>query len=64
MRDIVEVIGRRLGVPVEAVAPEAFGPLGPIFAIDQPASSAYTQETMGWKPTRLSLLQDLENIGT
>jgi nucleoside-diphosphate-sugar epimerase len=63
VRDIVEVIGRRLGVPVEAAAPEAFGPLGPIFAVDQPASSAYTQETLAWKPTHPSLLQDLETIG-
>ena len=62
VRDIAEVIGRRLGLPVEAMPHEAFGPLGPIFATDQPSSSTYTQAALGWKPTRPSLLQDLENI--
>ena len=38
----------------------AFGQLGPIFAADQPASSAYTREALGWAPTHLSLLDDLE----
>ncbi len=60
--DIAAVIGRRLGLPVEPVAEETFGPFGPIFAMDQPASSAYTRATLGWRPTRPSLLEDLENI--
>ena len=62
VRDIATVIGRRLNVPVEQVAPETFGPLGPIFATDQPSSSTYTRETLGWQPTHPSLLADLENI--
>jgi len=62
VRDIASVIGRRLGVPVEAVPEETYGPLGVIFATDQPASSAYTRETLGWEPTHPSLLEDLENI--
>ena len=62
VRDIAAVIGRRLGLPVEAVPEESFGPIGPIFAMDQPASSAYTRETLGWAPTHPSLLADLENI--
>lgn len=62
VRDIATVIGRRLGVPVQSVPAESFGPLGAIFAADQPASSAYTQETLGWRPTHPSLLADLENI--
>ncbi|MBU2666144.1 SDR family oxidoreductase [Actinoplanes bogorensis] len=62
VRDIAAVIGRRLGLPVEPVPAETYGPLGPIFAADQPASSAYTQETLGWKPVHPSLLDDLENI--
>ncbi|WP_407662943.1 hypothetical protein [Mycobacterium tilburgii] len=40
MRRIAEVIGRRLGVPVESAGPERFGPLGTMFAVDQPSSSA------------------------
>ncbi|MDP9148963.1 MAG: SDR family oxidoreductase [Myxococcota bacterium] len=62
VRDIAAVIGRRLGVPVEAVPQQSFGALGAIFAIDQPASSAYTRAALGWKPTHPSLLEDLENI--
>jgi nucleoside-diphosphate-sugar epimerase len=62
VRDIATVIGKRLGLPVEAIPPETFGPLGPIFATDQPSSSAYTQETLGWEPRHPSLLADLENI--
>jgi nucleoside-diphosphate-sugar epimerase len=62
VRDIATVIGKRLGLPVEAVPPEAFGPLGPIFATDQPSSSARTRQALGWEPTRPSLLEDLENI--
>jgi nucleoside-diphosphate-sugar epimerase len=62
VRDIATVIGRRLGLPVEAVPPETFGPLGPIFATDQPASSDYTRKTLGWEPSNPGLLEDLENI--
>ena len=62
VRDIAEVIGRRLELPVERVPDETLGPLGPIFATDQPSSSAHTREALGWAPTHPSLLQDLENI--
>ncbi|MDQ2812858.1 MAG: SDR family oxidoreductase [Actinomycetota bacterium] len=62
VRDIAAVIGRRLGLPVEAVPEENFGPFGPIFAMDQPASSARTRDALGWHPTHPSLLEDLENI--
>jgi nucleoside-diphosphate-sugar epimerase len=62
VRDIAEVIGRRLGLPVEPVATETFGPVGPIFAADQPSSSTATREALGWNPTHPSLLADLENI--
>jgi len=62
VRDIATVIGRRLSLPVEAVPQENFGPLGPIFAVDQPASSAHTRDALGWQPTHPGLLEDLENI--
>ena len=60
VRDIAAVIGRKLGLPVRSLPEEAFGPLGPVFAMDQPASSARTREALGWRPTHLSLLADLE----
>jgi nucleoside-diphosphate-sugar epimerase len=62
VRDIAAVIGRRLAVPVESVPTETLGPLGPIFATDQPASSHHTRQALGWEPTHPSLLHDLELI--
>ncbi|MFD8707168.1 SDR family oxidoreductase [Kitasatospora sp. NPDC059648] len=63
VRDIAAVIGRRLRLPLRPVPQESFGPLGPIFVTDQPASSSRTRTALGWKPTRPGLLDDLENIG-
>lgn len=60
--DIAAVIGRRLGLPVESLPEENFGPFGPIFAMDQPASSEHTRVTLGWQPTHPNLLDDLENL--
>jgi nucleoside-diphosphate-sugar epimerase len=62
VRDIATVIGRRLELPVKAVPEETYGPLGSIFAVDQPSSSTYTREVLGWEPTHPSLLDDLENV--
>jgi nucleoside-diphosphate-sugar epimerase len=62
VRDIATVIGRRLGLPVGSVPEETFGPFGPIFAMDQPASGVHTREALGWRPTHPSLLDDLENL--
>ena len=62
VRDIAAVIGQRLGLPVEAVSPDTYGPLGAIFAIDQPSSSVHTREELGWQPKHPSLLDDLRNI--
>ncbi|GAB3399986.1 SDR family oxidoreductase [Schumannella luteola] len=60
VRDIAEAIGRRLGLSVEPVPTETFGPFGPIFAMDQPSTSEHTREALGWQPTHPSLLADLE----
>lgn len=62
VHDIATVIGRRLGMPVRTVPQDNFGPVGAIFALDQPASSAHTRELLGWQPTHPGLLDDLENI--
>ncbi|GAA2014130.1 NAD-dependent epimerase/dehydratase family protein [Nakamurella flavida] len=62
VRDIATVIGRRLGLPVEPLPVEDFGPFGAIFALDQPATSAHTRATLGWRPTHPALLADLENL--
>lgn len=60
MLSLASAIGEQLGVPVQEAPAEAFGPLGTIFGIDQPASSAWTRETYGWVPAHPSLLADLE----
>jgi nucleoside-diphosphate-sugar epimerase len=60
IREIAEVIGRHLDLPVAAVAPEDFGWLGALLALDAPASSALTRELMGWEPAQLGLIDDLE----
>nr|WBO82301.1 SDR family oxidoreductase [Streptomyces sp. SBE_14.2] len=62
VRDIAEVIGRRLGLPVASVPAETYGPIGPIFATDQPASSDHTRQALDWVPKQPGLLADLENI--
>jgi nucleoside-diphosphate-sugar epimerase len=63
-REIADVMGRRLGIPTESVSPadavERFGHLGHFVALDSPATAAVTRELLGWKPTGLGLLEDLE----
>lgn len=62
VRDIAAVVGRRLGLPVGTVPAESFGPFGPLFALDQPATSVHTREVLGWLPRHPGLLADLENL--
>jgi nucleoside-diphosphate-sugar epimerase len=63
-RTIAEVIGRHLDVPVVAVDPadanEHFGFLGPLVSLDNPTSSLYTQQLLGWRPLHASLVEDLD----
>jgi hypothetical protein len=50
---------------VSVTAEEAaahFGWLAPFMAFDMPASSALTQQRLGWKPTGPSLIADLEEM--
>ncbi len=65
VRDIAEVIGRRLNVPVVSKQPEEagehFGWFAQFAQIDSPASSKLTQERLGWKATQPGLLADLEH---
>jgi nucleoside-diphosphate-sugar epimerase len=66
VRDIADVIGRGLKVPVVALSPEEaaehFGWLAPFAALDLPASSAQTQARLGWRPTGPGLIADLERM--
>ena len=64
VRDIAEVIGRRLGIPVVSQSPEEaaahFGWLAPFVGLDCPASAAQTTSQLGWHPDGPGLLFDLE----
>jgi nucleoside-diphosphate-sugar epimerase len=66
VRDIAEVIGRGLKVPVVGMSQEEaavhFGWLAPFVGLDMLASSAQTRERLGWKPTGPGLLADLEQM--
>ncbi|MEA3055409.1 MAG: hypothetical protein QOD30_841 [Actinomycetota bacterium] len=66
MRDIVETIGNRLGVPTTSItpedAPEHFGAAAVFVTLDNPTSSVRTREQVGWEPTQPTLLHDLERL--
>ena len=63
-RQIAEVIGKRLGLPVvaksRAEAAEHFGWFAHFAGIDSPASSAWTREALGWNPTETALIADID----
>lgn len=63
VRDLAELIGRRLAVPTASIAPrdsaEHFGWLSFIVGSDIPASSRLTRDQLGWCPTRPGLWDDV-----
>lgn len=63
-RDIAEAIGRQLKLPVASIAAEDagkhFGWLSAFVSIDNPTSSALTQQRLGWQPQRPTLIADIE----
>jgi nucleoside-diphosphate-sugar epimerase len=64
VRQIAEVIGRHLSLPVASLAREEiaghFGFLGQLLALDVPASSEVTRKRLGWSPGQPGLLADLD----
>jgi nucleoside-diphosphate-sugar epimerase len=64
IREIAEVIGRHLNLPVVSIAREGaaehFSWLGGFLGVDCPASGAFTQQLMGWQPTHHGLIADLD----
>ena len=66
VREIAEVIGRRMGLPVTSIpaeaAPAHFGFLGGFVGGNLSASSARTREKLGWHPTGPGLVEDLERM--
>jgi nucleoside-diphosphate-sugar epimerase len=63
-RDIAEVIGRRLNIPVVSKSPEAaaqhFGWFAHFAAMNNPASSERTRKILGWQPQQPGLIPDLD----
>ena len=63
-REIAEVIGRRLGVPVVSKNPEQaaayFNWFTHFASLDNPASSAQTREQLGWQPIHPGLIADID----
>jgi nucleoside-diphosphate-sugar epimerase len=60
IRAVAEVIGRHLELPVAATAPENFAWLATFVGVDSPASSTLTRDLLGWQPTQVGLIDDLD----
>ncbi|MFI6562117.1 SDR family oxidoreductase [Streptomyces sp. NPDC050534] len=64
IRDVAEVIGRHLDVPVTSVSPEAapghFTWMSGFLGLDAPTSNTLTRELLDWRPTQPGLLEDLD----
>jgi nucleoside-diphosphate-sugar epimerase len=63
LREIADIIGRRLNVPVASIDPQDvaghFSFLGGFVQLDNWTSNEYTRQTLGWQPTRPGLIEDL-----
>jgi nucleoside-diphosphate-sugar epimerase len=61
-REMAEVIGHRLKVPVLSIAPEEaanhFAWFAHFATMDVPASSQKTRELLGWKPKQCGLIAE------
>ena len=66
VRDIAEVVGRGLKVPVVSLSPEEagahFGWLAMFAGLDLSASGARTRDRLGWHPAGPGLLTDLDHM--
>jgi nucleoside-diphosphate-sugar epimerase len=63
IREVAQVVGAHLGVPVAAIAPADatahFTWLAGPLSMDSPASSTLTRELLGWQPAGPGLIEDL-----
>ena len=67
LRDIAEMIGKGLKVPVVSIPAEKAGEHFGIFfghavTQDMPAASEWTRKTLGWDPAGPGLIEDLANM--
>jgi nucleoside-diphosphate-sugar epimerase len=67
VRDLAELFGRILKVQTKSLTPDEagahFGFMAMFAALDMPASSALTQQWLGWKPKEIGLLEDIGQPG-
>ncbi len=65
-KEIAEVIGAGLNVPVKSIAPDEapahFGWMAMFLAHGMPASSEWTKKELDWNPTGPGLIEDLKNM--
>ena len=59
-REVANAIGRVLHLPSGSRPAEEFGFLGMVLDRDQPASSELTRQLLGWEPTHVGLIDDIE----
>jgi len=63
LREIAEVIGAGMRLPVESITPEQapgyYGWLASLAMLDLPTSGALTRQQLDWTPTGPGLLTDL-----
>ena len=67
LREIAEVIGKGLNLPVVFIPTDKAGEhFGPFFAhaatTDMPGSSEWTRKTLGWNPTGAGMIEDLAKM--
>ncbi len=64
-REIAAVISRRLGVPLVSKTPaeaaEHFGWFSAFVGRDWPTSSEITRKRLGWRPTQIGLIADIDS---
>jgi len=64
-KDIAEVIGKHLNLPVKSIsteeAAENFGWFVGFASLDIPVSSKLTREQLNWQPVQAGLLEDMEH---
>lgn len=67
MVEIMQVIGRQLGMPAVSLTPEEaaahFGPIARFASLDLQGSSLKTQAELGWKPAQIGMLEDIGQPG-
>lgn len=65
IREIAEVVGKRLEVPLVSQSPEEgsahYGFLAFVLSMDNSVSSEWTQEQLGWHPSQPALISDLDS---